>query len=51
MVKVKHFCLVQMDNGHYPEHSPEFLRWKEWREKAANELRQSVGIFSLFRIR
>jgi len=37
--------LVQIDNGHYPEHSPEFVRWKEWREKAANELRQSVSIF------
>ena len=35
---------VQLDGGQFQEQSQEYVRWKEWRDKVAVELRQSVCI-------
>ncbi|XP_023331191.1 signal transducer and activator of transcription 5B [Eurytemora carolleeae] len=40
-----HQISVQLDNGQFQEHSQEYIRWKEWRDKVATELRQSYNIF------
>ena len=37
--------LVQLDGGQFQEQSQEYVRWKEWRDKVAVELRQSVSIY------
>ena len=36
--------LVQLDSGQFQEQSQEYQRWKEWRDKVAGELRQSVSL-------
>ena len=33
---------MQLDGGQFPQDSQEYGRWKEWRDKVAVELRQSV---------
>ena len=35
--------LVQLDSGQFQENTSEYLKWKEWRERAAQDLRQSVS--------
>lgn len=35
--------LAQLETNSYPEHSTDFLSWKQWKEKASNELRQTVS--------
>ena len=37
------FFSVQLDSGQFPEQSSDYQRWKEWRDKVAAELRQSVS--------
>jgi len=37
------FISVQLDSGQFQEQSQEYQRWKEWRDKVAGELRQSVS--------
>ena len=39
---------VQLDGGQFQEQSQEYVRWKEWRDKVAVELRQSVSTILLF---
>jgi hypothetical protein len=39
---------VQLDSGQFQEQSQEYQRWKEWREKVAGELRQSVSTYNCF---
>ena len=33
---------VQLDSGQFQENTSEYLKWKEWRERAEQELRHSV---------
>jgi len=42
-----HQISVQLDNGQFQEHSQEYIRWKEWRDKVATELRQSFNNLKL----
>ena len=35
--------IVQLDSGQFQENTSEYLKWKEWRERAAQDLRQSVS--------
>ena len=34
---------VQLDSGQFQENTSEYLKWKEWRERAEQELRHSVS--------
>jgi len=42
-----HQISVQLDSGQFQENSQEYLRWKEWRDKVAAELRQSFNNLKL----
>ncbi len=39
---------VQLDSGQFQEQSPEYVRYKEWHDKIADELRQSVRRIFMF---
>ena len=41
--KIFYSVLVQLDSGQFQENTSEYLKWKEWRERAAQDLRQSVS--------
>ena len=36
---------VQLESGHYPAQSEDYQRYKEWRDKFAADLRQSVSFY------
>jgi len=42
-----HQISVQLDSGQFQENSQEYLRWKDWRDKVAAELRQSFNNLKL----
>ncbi|CAB4065819.1 STAT5B [Lepeophtheirus salmonis] len=42
-----HQLSVQLDSGRFPESSQEYVQWKEWRDKVAEELRQSFNNLKL----
>jgi len=42
-----HQISVQLDSGQFSENSQEYVRWKEWRDKVATELRQSFNNLKL----
>ena len=41
---------VQLDGGQFQEQSQEYVRWKEWRDKVAIELRQSVSMIAYSKV-
>ncbi len=42
--KVRFLFTVQLDSGQYQEQSQEYVGWKEFSDKLATQLRQSVRI-------